>query len=99
YGIAVDAEPKALALRQGRRLRALALGHGRHVFGVVKARELRGRRERRIDIAPVREPAERAAEIHRQRDARDGERVLSAVARMAVDLTADEAGAGHAGFL
>ena len=92
YRIAVGAEAIAGARRLVDRLGRLGRHHRGDVVPVVEARELIGRRDRAVDIDVVGQPVERAAEVDRRRDARNGQRVLPAIARAPVDVAADEAG-------
>src|SRR3546814_10809672 len=95
--IAVAPEAEALPVLHRQILLRLGALHRRDVGRVVETGELCRCRARAVDVGVARltlrrKPAEGAAEVDAGGDARDRERMASAVGRAAVDLAADEAG-------
>jgi hypothetical protein len=84
--------PQAIAPAGLGTYRALGLcvAHGGDVVACMKARELIDARHGAIDIARLRQPPQRPAQVDDRRDARDRQRMLGAIARSAIDLAADE---------
>ena len=88
--IALRADAETLAVGRVHVLGGLGALEGGDVVRVVEARERVRCRARAVDVALRVEPAERADQVERGGNARDGERVLRAVGGAAVDLRADQ---------
>ena len=90
HRIAVNAEVEALPLFFRRRPVPLALPDRRDIIRIVEPGELLDGGNRAVDILRRRQPAQSAAQIDRQGNPRNRQRMLAAVTRPPINLAADK---------